>query len=285
MSQIFSSANVRFGGSVTEALALWIVIGFSAAAVLGFAVFGVRPELLGHVPWAVPFFAFSFRLFSIGQILLATGALALLLVLRTGVRWVPAFIALYAISLASELSGTQIGFPFGPYHYTPTLGAKWFGEVPLVIPLSWFIMAIPAYFIALKMAPGRGAWTHIALGAAVLTAWDLALDPAMSHATVYWRWEVEGAYYGMPWVNLAGWLFTSTLLMMALTVLRADRWVLQLPFAWLVCFYGANVLLALGMAMVAGLVWAVVATLGAYAALGVIGRTFRRAHGAEPVAV
>jgi uncharacterized membrane protein len=139
--------------------------------------------------------------------------------------------------------------------------------VPLVIPLSWFMMAIPSFHFALKAAPGRGPWVHILLGAVILTLWDLALDPAMSYATPYWRWEVEGAYYGMPMVNLAGWLFTSVLIMGALVLLRSREWVEHLPTRWLGIFYGANVVLPLGMAAAAGLVWAVVITLAAYGAL------------------
>ena len=46
-----------------------------------------------------------------------------------------AFAALYAISLTSELLGTGTGLPFGEYSYTPLLGIKWFGLVPVVIPL------------------------------------------------------------------------------------------------------------------------------------------------------
>ena len=45
------------------------------------------------------------------------------------------------MSLASELLGTGLGIPFGPYSYTSLLGPKWFELVPLLIPLSWFTMS------------------------------------------------------------------------------------------------------------------------------------------------
>ncbi len=254
---------------------------FSAAAVIGFGTFGVNPALLGHFPAASGFFALSFRLFSIGQILIAAGCLILLLVLRVRLRWVPAFVALYVISLSSELSGVAFGFPFGPYYYTPTLGARWFDLVPLVIPLSWFMMAIPSYYIAAMAVPHGGALSRIVLGALVLTAWDVALDPAMSFATVYWRWEVDGAYYGMPWVNLAGWLFTSALLMIALVLLRSESWIRELPARWMIAFYSINLLLPLGMAAAAGLGWAVIATLASYLGLAVLALAWRNRSAAE----
>jgi uncharacterized membrane protein len=255
-------------GRWLERFALWIVVGFSAASVVGFATFGLRPELLGRFPGAVPFYAISFRLFAQGQILVAFGALALLLLLRAPPRWIVAFVAVYLVSLGSELSGTAIGFPFGPYHYTALLGPKWFGLVPLVIPLSWFMMAIPSFHLARWADPEGGGLSRVALGTLILSAWDLALDPAMSHATFYWRWEVEGAYYGMPWVNLAGWIFTSALVMSVLVRLRSEAWISRLPGRWLAVFYATNVLLPLGMAAAAGLGWAVAATLAAYAGLG-----------------
>ena len=255
------------GGASAERIALWAVGLFSATAVIGFGTFGVNPALLGRFPAATGFFAHSFRLFSIGQILIAAGALILLLVLRARLRWVAAFVAVYVISLSSELSGVAFGFPFGPYYYTPTLGTRWFDLVPLVIPLSWFMMAIPSYYIAAVAVPNGGAISRIVLGALILTAWDVALDPAMSYATVYWRWEVDGAYYGMPWVNLAGWLFTSVLLMIALVLLRSESWIRGLPARWMIAFYSINLLLPLGMAAAAGLGWAVVATVVTYLAL------------------
>jgi len=261
------SGRSERGGAVrsgVEKWLLWVVIAFNAAAVLGFSIFGVHPQLLEHVPWAIPFYALSFRLFSIGQILLAGAALAIVLLMRTGWRWIPAFIAIYVISLSSELSGTAFDFPFGPYFYTTALGPKWFDLVPLVIPLSWFMMAVPSFFLAMRLDPDGGPLSRIALGAVVLTAWDLALDPAMSYATFYWRWEVAGAYYGMPWVNLAGWLFTGALLMGAMVLLRAESWVRVLPAGWMAAFYLANVLLALGMAAGAGLIWAVVVTMAGF---------------------
>jgi uncharacterized membrane protein len=256
----------RFG-SAPERLALGAVAVFSAAAVVGFATFGQRPELLQRFPGAVPFFAVSFRLFSIGQILVAAGALVLVLLLRARLRWLAAFGAIYLVSLTSELSGTAVGFPFGPYHYTPLLGPRWLDLVPVVIPLSWFMMAVPSFAIAMWALPGAGVLGRVLFGSLVLTAWDLALDPAMSRATYYWRWEVAGLYYGMPWVNVAGWLFTSVLIMGSLALLRAEEWIGGLPLGWLVGFYAVNVFLPLGMAAAAGLHWAVVVTFGAYAGL------------------
>lgn len=272
-----------FGSSFLERILLVALYLVTAGAIAGYAVFGRHPQLLNELPGAVPVYLVAFTGFARGHILLAFAALAYVLVRRAGLRWIGAFAAVYVLSLASELSGTTVGLPFGPYHYTDGLGIKWFGHVPLLIPLSWFFMAVPSFAIALRTlgaraivagepASRRAMAATIALGSAVLLSWDLALDPAMSRVTTYWVWGSEGPYYGMPWLNLFGWYVTGLVLMGAIAALRADRWVRDLPIGWIAAFYGANLLLPVGLAAAAGLWGAVaaslcVAALWGYAAL------------------
>jgi uncharacterized membrane protein len=251
-----------------ERAGLWVLAAFTAASVLGFATFGLHPALLATVPpQAAAFYGTAFRFFAVGQVWLAMGVFALLLVGRAGLRWLPAFGALYGISLGAEMLGTTHGIPFGEYRYSPLLDPMWGGHVPVVIPLSWFYMAVPSYALAMLALPGaRRTAARVGLASLVLVAWDLALDPAMSHATPYWVWEGTGPYYGMPWLNLFGWYATGVALMGALAALRADGWIARLPIGWLAAFYLLNVLLPTGMNLAAGLWGAVAATLVALAA-------------------
>ena len=258
----------------SERAALAVFYLFTAVSVLGYAVFGRHPELVMRMPNAAPVYAQAFTFFPRAHVVLAFAALAVLLVRRAGARWIAAFAALYLISLASELAGTTVGLPFGPYRYTDGLGAKWFGHVPVLIPLSWFFMAVPSWVLAHRaLSSGARAGTRrraatIILGSLVLLAWDLALDPAMSYVTKYWVWGSDGPYYGMPWLNLAGWYLTGLALMGALDVLRAHEWSATLPSGWLLGFYAANLLLPIGMLAAAGHWLAVViSVLGAAASL------------------
>jgi putative membrane protein len=100
-------------------------------------------------------------------------------------------------------------------------------------------------------------------GSLILLVWDLALDPAMSAATSYWRWAETGPYYGMPWSNLLGWYVTGVLLLVVLAGLGADRWLSRVPPTFLAAFYGWNLVLPLGMSAAAGLWGAVLVTLAA----------------------
>ena len=88
-------------------------------------------------------------------------------------------------------------------------------------------MALPSWPVARARDPDRGL--RVAVGALWLTAWDLALDPAMSHLTPYWRWDDRGAYYGMPWTNLLGWYATGLVLMVVLDAMGARLGLDRLP--------------------------------------------------------
>lgn len=262
-------------GTHVPLIGLGLLYAFTAVALIGYATFGLNPSLLARFPGAVGFYSVSFPFFAQAQIWLAWLILAAFLSLHSGRRWIPAFLALYALSLGSELMGTTVGIPFGEYHYTEALGPKWFGHVPLVIPLSWFFMAIPSYALARAALPQRAA-ARVLMASLVLLSWDLALDPAMSRATAYWVWAEPGAYYGMPWLNLFGWYVTGLALMSALAVLRADRWIAALPLRWLAAYYGANLLLPLGMSVAAGLWGAVAATIVALAGSALVARVIPR---------
>jgi putative membrane protein len=246
---------------------LWALCAFTAFTLVGYASFGLHPALLTRFPQVAGLYGVAFRFFAVGHVLIAGAVLILFLTLHAGRRWLPAFATLYAISLSSELLGTSMGIPFGEYSYTPLLGMQWFGLVPLVIPLSWFFMALPSYALALRVLPEPGAaGRRVLLASLFLVSWDLALDPAMSYATKYWVWGETGPYYGMPLLNLLGWYVTGLLLMGALAALRSESWIRPLPHRWLAGFYLANLALPLGMSVAAGLWGAVAGTLAALAA-------------------
>jgi putative membrane protein len=143
------------------------------------------------------------------------------------------FFALSAvISLAAELAGTVTGLIFGKYHYTDVLGPKLFGEVPVVIPIAWFLMIYPSYLIAnlivegRLLAQGRGltriVWMAF-LGALVMTAWDLTLDPYMVSFERAWVWDQPGSYFGIPIHNYVGWVATTFLVMLLYRLLERGR--------------------------------------------------------------
>jgi len=124
------------------------------------------------------------------------------------------------LSLLFEFTGTSFGWPFGNYEYTDLFGFKILGKVPPVIPLSWFSMGFSSFAIATvlvrKWSDSVNMWPAILLGSAMLVAWDMVLDPAMSHPDLllqYWVWEDVGPYLGIPIVNFLGWMVTGIIFM------------------------------------------------------------------------
>jgi len=126
-----------------------------------------------------------------------------------------------AISLGIELMGVATGFPFGGYAYGTTLGPRVLGLVPVVIPLSWFMMLYASAAIAVRF--GRGLFGTALIASLGLLAWDVLMDPAMSAAFPFWSWHTGGVYFGMPLVNWLGWLFTGFVIAVPMLALAGYR--------------------------------------------------------------
>lgn len=247
------------GATRLDRLGLVVLGLFSAASVAGFASFGLHPQLLARFPSSAWFYAPAFPIFARGHVVIAFLVLAYSLTARVGARWVPALLVAGGLSLGAELLGTATGVPFGGYRYTPMLGYRVAGLVPFLIPFSWFMMAFPAYVLARRASRGRLArWT---LGAVLLTTWDLTLDPAMSSLTSYWVWESAGPWYGMPLVNLAGWMATSLCIMAGFDAVRAGPVADRIPARLMAAYYATVLALSVAMTLAAGYWWAVLATL------------------------
>lgn len=262
---------------------------FIAFGLVGFATFGLHPQLLAAFPAAAGLYGPIYAKVGQVQVWLLWGVLAAALVRHVGVRWIPAFVAVYVLSFLAEFFGTGYGIPFGGYGYSALLGGKWFDRVPYVIPLSWFAMTVPAFALSRAFAFARTPVRRVLLASAILVAWDLALDPAMSHLTPYWIWSESGPYYGMPWLNLLGWYVTALVLTTTLAALRADRWIDRFDLRWMGAYYAVNLVMPVGMLAAAGMWLAVFTTLAAYALLALLAlvgprRTARLVPAAEGTA-
>src|SRR5690242_852620 len=202
-----------------------LLVAWTVAALAGYAVFGLHPQLMGSSPDLARTYAMAIVGFPRLHILFGFLAVVATLHRVAAGRWWASAVAVYAVSLGAELLGTSVGVPFAAYRYTDALGPKWFGLVPLLIPLSWCTMTLASFIIARRVLAVRGRLTTVAAGAGLLVAWDLALDPAMSRLTPYWVWGDVGPYFGMPLQNLVGWGITGVVLHTLLAALRADEWI------------------------------------------------------------
>jgi putative membrane protein len=206
------------------------------------------------------------------------------------------FVFGFGISLASELSGTGTGYPFGSYSYTGLLGYKIGGLVPFNIPTSWFFMLYCSLAICGRIMRAtddgwsKARWALVA--GLVLTAWDVSMDPAMVR-TAHWIWHlapaaeqttlqrifVSDVFYGMPLSNWLGWLLTGTVVArVMLAIVPPSAWArLVSPTRFPLALYAVNGVLPITICARYGMWWAAVLGFAAMAlplalALGAEGR-------------
>lgn len=172
-------------------------------------------------PFGQTAFGWSMANGGVAYILLGALTVAIYAYRALGLRhWLTFMLPAVFLSLGSELLGTSTGFPFGEYSYLSGLGYKIADLVPFTIPLSWFYVGLSCYVLAraglesLKVPRWVGLLGAIGLGSVLLTAWDFVLDPAMSQTPYpFWEFKQLGAFFGMPYRNLSGWLGTGAVFM------------------------------------------------------------------------
>jgi predicted metal-dependent hydrolase/uncharacterized membrane protein len=115
------------------------------------------------------------------------------------------FAATYAITLIAELWGTRVGLFGARYQYLLDAWAPLPGPLLFVaVPCMWFMMMLPSYLVARRVVR-RGHVGVALLGAAIMTAWDVVLDPT-SVAAGLWRWSGgTPSLYGIPVENYLSW--------------------------------------------------------------------------------
>ena len=207
---------------IAERICLTIHLVSTLFGLAGILIVLPNPEIIANLP-PIGQTAFQWSMAGGGVTYIIFGAIAAFLfayrTLGLGTT-LSFFIPSVGLSLSSELLGTSTGFPFGQYYYLSGLGYKIAGLVPFTIPLSWFYMGLTCYLLArvgLRVQIKAGWWRPLlalGMGAVLLTAWDLVLDPAMSQAPIpFWQFDEVGEFFGMPYRNLSGWLGTGLLFM------------------------------------------------------------------------
>jgi uncharacterized membrane protein len=131
------------------------------------------------------------------------------------------------ISNILENLSIQTGFPFGHYHYTG--GGKIF-QVPWFIGPAYLATGYLAWVVATALlgdvrrhSPWLTTIGTPAIGAFVMTAWDLSLDPGASTIHHVWIWEDGGGFFGVPLVNFLGWTFTVYLFLQVFALYLRGR--------------------------------------------------------------
>lgn len=124
-------------------------------------------------------------------------------------------VVLAAYTWGIEMVGVATGYPYGAFEYGVHLGPMALG-IPAALPLLFVPLVVNAYLLTLILAPwiGTGRVTRIGVAVGLVVGIDLVLDPA-AVALGFWTFGAEGAYYGVPWSNYAGWLLSGTVAVLA----------------------------------------------------------------------
>jgi len=118
-------------------------------------------------------------------------------------------LVLGAFAVGIETLAVYTGFPYGQFAHGEKIGAKLFGAVPWTVPFAWTPLVLAALALASRAKrKSKASFPRAAvllLGALVLVAIDLLLDPA-AVAQGFWEYKYPSAYYGVPLSKLAGWM-------------------------------------------------------------------------------
>ncbi len=119
------------------------------------------------------------------------------------------FLITWTISFFFENLSIATGFPFGLYHYSPSLGIL---TVPLIIIFAYFAIGYLAWMLAhvltgqyTKKLSGKQVFIVPFIAAFLMVMWDLTIDPISSTLQGLWVWTTPGPYFGVPISNFFGW--------------------------------------------------------------------------------
>jgi putative membrane protein len=159
---------------------------------------GVLPEPLAFNPY--------FLLFGVAVMRLPLIAGLSPLVTR---RAAAGLALLCGYTYAIEVVGVRTGYPYGAFAYGVDLGPI-LGGVPVALPVLFLPLVANAYLLCLLLLGRAAERAVLRLPVAVLAVvgMDLVLDPA-AVALGFWTYAADGAYYGVPWSNYAGWLLSA----------------------------------------------------------------------------
>ncbi|HWQ81911.1 MAG TPA: carotenoid biosynthesis protein [Ignavibacteria bacterium] len=111
--------------------------------------------------------------------------------------------AIFAMVMIVEITGASTGFPFGNYYYSEILQPQIF-NAPVAVGLSWIMTSLTSLFIVRTFAPGNSI-LNVFSASALLTAYDLVLEPFAAHVNRFWVWE-KGS---VPIENYIAWFGVS----------------------------------------------------------------------------
>jgi putative membrane protein len=141
-------------------------------------------------------------------------------------RGVLALLALGCFAVGIETCAVLTGYPYGQFSYGDKIGFKLFGVTPWTVPFAWTPLMLAGYALACRAVARssvarstvegfavarrqtRSTAATIIVAALFTVVVDTTLDPG-AVAQKFWTYRYPGVYYGVPWSNFAGWMFSG----------------------------------------------------------------------------
>lgn len=128
------------------------------------------------------------------------------------VRAVVALVIVMVISGAVEWLGARTGFPFGDYTYTGRFGPRLGGELPVAIPLAWWVIVYTCWYLARHATGGARPLLYCGVAAVLAVCIDGVIEPVAWLIRGYWTWQGGDFWYQVPLQNFVAWFWLSLLL-------------------------------------------------------------------------
>ena len=135
----------------------------------------------------------------------------------------------FFIGISIEIIGTKTGLIFGgKYEFNLKLSpGPSLSGIPLIIPLSWSGLTYTTLNYCELVFGGsfnslsNQNITLLLLPSTLMVLIDLILDP-IAVDEKRWSWKKSGTYYGVPFLNFVGWLFTTFLILFIFQIFQSD---------------------------------------------------------------
>jgi putative membrane protein len=128
------------------------------------------------------------------------------------VRAVLALVLVMTVGGAVEILGARTGFPFGDYAYTGRFGPQIFGDLPLAIPLAWWVIVYSCWYLLRLAAGGAKPLLYCGVAAILAVCIDGVIEPVAWLIRGYWLWQDGAFWYEVPLSNFIAWFWLALLL-------------------------------------------------------------------------
>lgn len=127
-------------------------------------------------------------------------------------------VGLYGLFI--ETLSIKTGFPYSTFEYSDLMGYKIADIVPYTVFLVWPTLVISSYSISGQITSKK--INKIMVTTILLLLLDLVFDPVATKLG-FWVWDNSGFYYGVPFLNFIGWIFSGLISSLIVFMLIGER--------------------------------------------------------------